>query len=706
VLAAVDATPALDEVLVSVVVPGTPSSCDLELRDPAGDRRSVRATLYDLRTVDGFSGYALGLRDLTRERLETSIRRRQESLLAIAGRLLGLGGWSYDVASGRLAMSDELLEVLGRSAEHPLPLEDAFAFIAPEDQARLYTHAVGCLEDGRPFDLEVEARDPAGDDYVLRFVGEAERDHTGAVVGLRGGVIDVTEQRRTERRLRQQAALLDEAGDAIVVMDVAGVVTFWNAAAERLYGWTKDEVLGRPVALLRWATTDRADSEVDEALRSTGVWVGRRVHRDRHRREFLAEIRMSVLRDPDAPTGVLAFVRDVSHQAELEDRLAAMERLEALGTLTGGVAHDVNNLLTVINGATEMIAMQVDDPQVATLTGIVLRAADQGAQLAHRLLAFGRRQRLRPEVVDPIAVVDELAETIRHTFPEPMTVDVEHPDSVRPVSADLVQLRAALMNLAVNARDAMDGGGTVTITVRERPGSGPSAVGGVAGDAGDAGDQIVFAVSDDGPGMPPEVRDRAFEPFFTTKAAGVGTGLGLSMVFGFARQSGGTVELRSEPGRGTTVEVVLPAVVGAVPSASDHREATVAAEPVVGRGERVLVVEDEPMVREQTAGTLRRLGYEVLEVGDGLAALELLAGGSRVDLVLSDVVMPGGPDGVELAHRIAVLRPGLPVVLTSGYTEGIEIPGDVVRDFLPKPYRAVQLAAVVRSALDRPRTAV
>jgi PAS domain S-box-containing protein len=690
VLAAADAVPAIDEVLVPLAAPGTPSSCDVELRDPTGDRRSVRATLYDLRTTDGFTGYALGLRDTTRERVETSIRRRQESVLAIAGRLLGLGGWSFDLASQRLTLSSELQEVLGRSADRPVSIEEAFAFIAPEDQLRLYTHAVGCLEDGRPFDLEVDARDQAGGGYVLRFVGEAERDRAGAVVGLRGGVIDVTDQRRTERRLREQAALLDQAGDAIVVIDSAGAVTFWNAAAEQLYGWTRDEVVGRDVAMLRRPGREQLDGEIEGALRSSGEWVGRRSHVDRDGREFLAEIRLSVLRDPGAAPGVLAFIRDVSHQSELEERLAAMERLEALGTLTGGVAHDVNNLLTVINGATEMIALQAaDDPQVATLTGIVLRAAEQGAQLAHRLLAFGRRQRLRPELVDPIAIVEELAETVRHTFPEPVTVVVDRPDRIRAVSADVVQIRAALMNLVVNARDATDGRGTITLQVREEPGRG--------------GDEVVFAVADDGPGMPPEVRDRAFEPFFTTKAAGVGTGLGLSMVFGFARQSGGTVELRSEPDRGTTVELRLPGTSGVVRTPSDPTVTTVAAEPVIGHGERVLVVEDEPMVRAQTAGTLRRLGYEVVEVGDGAAALEFLGGDARVDLVLSDVVMPGGPDGVELALTVSTLRPGLPVVLTSGYTEGIEIPADVVADFLPKPYRSVQLAAVVRGVLDRRR---
>jgi PAS domain S-box-containing protein len=376
-----------------------------------------------------------------------------------------------------------------------------------------------------------------------------------------------------------------------------------------------------------------------------------------------------------------------------EDQLAHAQRLDALGQLTGGVAHDFNNLLTVISGSLQLLEAESGDrPDAQEIINSALRSVGRGAELTSKLLAFARRQHLTPMPLDAAVVLGDLKLMLRGTLGEGIDVRIEHPLTLPPTFADASQLDNALLNLALNARDAMPGGGTLVISASERwimaDASRPSRV---------PGHYVAFRVADTGPGMPAEVLAHAFEPFFTTKGLGRGSGLGLSMVYGFVQQSGGFIELDSRPGAGTTVELFLPV---ALPGAA---EAAVPAAAVgaPGAGETVLLVEDEKDVRKIAAAFVSSLGYRVVAMPAAAPALAALEAEARDAAVLfTDVMLGSGMNGVELALAARALRPTLGVLLTSGYdpvSARLASAGDF--ELLPKPYRREQLAEALRRNL-------
>jgi nitrogen-specific signal transduction histidine kinase len=372
----------------------------------------------------------------------------------------------------------------------------------------------------------------------------------------------------------------------------------------------------------------------------------------------------------------------------LEEQLSHAQRLEAIGQLTGGIAHDFNNLLTVISGNLQILEDELADrPDAREIAGNALRAVGRGADLTRKLLAFARRQRLTPRACDPHELLGELGTMLRRTLGEGVQLTIHAPEGIAPVFVDPSQLDTALLNLALNARDAMPRGGRLTIEAEGRR---------VAEDAANAelnpGRYVVFSVRDTGLGMEPEVLARAFEPFFTTKEHGKGNGLGLSMVYGFVKQSGGHVHVESRLGYGTCVELHLPAA----EAAESREEAPRVAPPVHGK-ETILVVEDEDGVREIAVAFLRSLGYSVLATPRAEAALEILAAHDEIALLFSDVALGAGMDGVELAGRACHLRPALGVLLTSGYEHSNPVGSAFT--LLPKPYRREELSAAVRAVL-------
>ena len=508
---------------------------------------------------------------------------------------------------------------------------------------------------------------------------------------------EVTERRRQQMQLEQQAALLDQVQDAIIVRGMDHRVRHWNRAAERIYGWPAQEVVGQELREQVWC-----DAAIGDAAHATvlaeGRWSGRVEHWRRDRTRVVVDARWTLMRDHDgAPHAILIAVTDVTQQVELEQRLHQAERLKAVGQLTGGVAHDFNNLLTVIAGNAEMLAESLEtDPELRLLAGTVLQAAERGAALTSRLLAFSRRQALDPRVTDVNALVDGLDRMLRRTLGEHIRIRFRQTPDLSPALIDAAQLETAVLNLCLNARDAMPGGGLLTIETADQ-----DLDAGYAAAEGEVapGRYVMVAVSDTGTGMTPEVVARAFEPFFTTKEVGQGSGLGLSMVFGFMKQSGGHVKIVSEPGQGTTVRLYVPRAAGRSTPAP-----VPALVPPVGGTERLLVVEDEPMVRDHVTAQLAELGYRVAAAANAAEALAHLRTGAAVDLLVTDVLMPGGMDGPQLAGAARVLRPGLPVLFTSGYSEQAIhrqarlAPGSLL---LGKPYRRRDLAETVRRALEQ-----
>ncbi len=374
-----------------------------------------------------------------------------------------------------------------------------------------------------------------------------------------------------------------------------------------------------------------------------------------------------------------------------EDQLAHSQRLDAVGQLTGGIAHDFNNLLTVMSGNLQLLEAELGDrPDQLELVGSALRSAALGAELTAKLLAFARKQRLSPRAVEPAALLREIAGLLRRTLGESIQLEVACSESLPTAFADATQLDFALVNLALNARDAMPGGGGITLSAHER-----WVTAGHVEPQLQPGRYVVFSVADTGAGMPPEVLARAVDPFFTTKDSGRGSGLGLSMVYGFAAQSGGNLHITSRPGAGTRVDLYLPARSG-----MEAASAAPALPVVRSLGQLVLVVEDEPEVRKVAESLLRSIGYRTIAVADAESALACLRTQPEIEVLFSDVMLGAGMDGPQLADAALRLRPELAVLLTSGYEQSAGASA-AAHPLLRKPYRREQLAAAVESARAR-----
>ncbi|PPQ31286.1 hypothetical protein CCS01_17590 [Rhodopila globiformis] len=395
---------------------------------------------------------------------------------------------------------------------------------------------------------------------------------------------------------------------------------------------------------------------------------------------------------------------EMEKRAQAEESLRQSQKMEAIGHLTGGVAHDFNNLLTVIGGGVETaqrllsaIPEIAEDPKVKRALGMISQGAERAATLTHRLLAFARRQTLDPKPLDANKLVAGMSELLRRTLGESVALETVLAGGLWRTIADANQLENALLNLAVNARDAMPQGGKLTI---ETANAFLDEAYAAKHDDVAPGQYVMIAVSDTGTGMDRETLDRVFEPFFTTKDVGHGTGLGLSQVYGFIKQSNGHVNLYSEPGQGTAVKLYLPRLTAEAPD----EEADKAHQAIVhGRGETILVVEDEPAVRDYSASSLRELGYRVLSAGDGKAALRLLARDPAIALLFTDVGLPGGMTGSQLADAARAQRPDLKVVYTTGYARNAIVHGGVLdpgTEMLPKPFSLATLAAKIRTVLD------
>jgi PAS domain S-box-containing protein len=513
----------------------------------------------------------------------------------------------------------------------------------------------------------------------------------------------VTERTAQLRNSEERAGLvIDTALDAVVSMNQGGAITDWNPQAERIFGWTRDEALGRPVdetimperyrqahraGLARYLSTGKArvlNRRIElAALRRSG-------------KEFPIELAITPICQGDT-VSFSAFIRDLTDTKTRDEQLRQLQRMDATGRLTGGIAHDFNNLLAIIHGNSELIRDKVEDEtETAEMVDDVINAADRGAELVRRLLAFARMQHLEPEPVDLNARLPNILGLLQRSLSERVEVRVKSAKKLWPAIVDPTQVDDAIVNLAINARDAMPDGGTLTIETRnvhldEEYASHHVEV--------TPGEYVMLAVSDTGTGMSPEVVSRAFEPFFTTKEEGKGTGLGLSQVFGWVKQSGGHIKIYSEFGHGTTIKLYLPR------ASSYGGEKTAEPEAAIPRGdETIFVVEDNPNVRKTVIRQLHDLGYKTVEADSGVLALQLVEQGTEFDLLLTDIVMLGGITGYQLAEQLQQRRPDIKILFTSGYTElTVQPDGPPNRhSLLSKPYRKQDLARAVRRALDAP----
>ncbi len=491
--------------------------------------------------------------------------------------------------------------------------------------------------------------------------------------------------------------IFDTSLDLIFVVDRRGTFIRVSPSAHPILGYDPLEMVGRSARLFLYPPDlDNTRNEMRLARRGKTMrnFECRYVHKNGR---IVPLSWMGVWSEPEERHFFIG--RDISDREEVEKRLHQAQRMDAIGQLTGGMAHDFNNLLGIIIGNLDLLqttSSRLDAGQLE-LIGDARDAALRGAELTKSLLAFARRQPLQPQRLAIDTLVADTVGLLARTLGENIPITVDQADGLWPVRVDRAQLEASLVNLATNARDAMPRGGRLLITTANRALDTEY----VAGHAElSAGDYVMIEVSDTGIGMAPDLLARVFEPFFTTKDPGRGTGLGLSMVFGFVKQSGGHINVYSEPGQGTTFRLYLPRDLTGSPAAPSPVET---APPASGGSEMVLVVEDNEGMRRIARRQLTGLGYRVLEADSAAAALRLLETEKDVMLLLSDIVMPGGMDGVELARTAMARWPALKVVLTSGFSEArLNHNGDAPTGLrlLSKPYRREELARTLREVLD------
>ena len=659
----------------------------------------VEARTRPLRDADGaLTGWVASIRDISARRAaEEALRESEARIHRIADNALDLiyryrlgpdPGFEY-VSPGATAMVGYTPE------EHYADPALGLKLVHPEDR-----HLLDALRE----DPESLTRKP----LVLRWVhrngqviwteqrNALVRDAEGRVVALEGIARDITDRRRTEERLALLSRALEQSAELVVITDPDGRIEYVNPAFERVTGWRAAEVIGQTPAVLK-SGQHPPEVYADLWTRVTAgrTWTGQFRNRRKDGTLFLADVVISAVRGADG--GIINLVgvqRDITRERELDDQLRQAQKMEAVGQLTGGIAHDFNNLLTVILANVSLLRDSIGGAAPASESYLldIQTAARRGGEMVKKLLAFGRQERLDLGSLQLDRVVGDFLGTLRRLLPESVELRFEAPAGLPPVEADLGAVEQILLNLVTNARDAMPKGGTLTITLElaaAAPGGSPPSPEG----------WMHLVVRDEGEGMEPTVLARVFEPFFTTKPTGKGTGLGMAMVYGLVKQQRGLIEVDSNTGSGTTVHVWLPAT-----RPRPVEPATGVATAPRGRGETILLAEDEAPIRRAATRILEGLGYTVLAARDGIEALELFAAHERdVALVISDVTMPrlNGPDLLE-ALRARGAR--VPVLFATGYAVRRSTPGEGALRFLEKPWTVEELASRVQEALEPGRS--
>ncbi|HEX6718676.1 MAG TPA: PAS domain S-box protein, partial [Pyrinomonadaceae bacterium] len=507
---------------------------------------------------------------------------------------------------------------------------------------------------------------------------------------------DITERKRAEQQIREQAALLDQARDAILVRDLDHTILFWNKGAEHIYGWTAEEVIGKNAQELLFNEPSAEFEEARRAVIKNGEWKGEGRQMRRDGAEIIVESRWTLVRDEQGqPKSILVINTDVTEKKRIESQFLRAQRMESIGTLAGGIAHDLNNVLSPILMAIDMLKLKAIDENSKKWLDVLRTNAERGGNMVRQVLSFARGVEGERVALQPKHLIKEIVKILRETLPKSIEITFRVPDNLWIISADATQMHQVLMNLCVNARDAMPEGGSISITAEN-----------VFLDENyarmhieaKAGRFVVISVADTGPGMTPEIQSRIFEPFFTTKEMTKGTGLGLSTALTIVKSHGGFINVYSELHKGSQFALYLPALdtPGSVESAAAQTDLP------LGHGELVLVVDDEESIREITRGTLETFGYKVLTASDGTEALALYADKkNEIAVVLTDMVMPfmDGPATIRALQR---MNSKVRIIAASGLGTGHRAGEGVLEGvsvFLNKPYTAEKLLKTLAEVL-------
>ncbi|GGI23260.1 histidine kinase [Bradyrhizobium guangdongense] len=580
-------------------------------------------------------------------------------------------------------------EAIGKSIEMIVP-EDRRAEVrsilnrVTTNESIAQHETVRVRKDGRPIDL------------VLNI--SPLKSATGEIIGVSKIAHDITEEKQSReklhREIEERQRIFETSQDLILVTDGYGKFIQVSPSVKDILGYDPEDMIGHSATeFIHPDDLEKTRGEMRAARRGAvkRSFEARYYHYDGH------EVTLNWMGTWSEPVKRHYFIgRDLTDKQAAEAQLRQVQKMDSIGQLTGGVAHDFNNVLTVITGTIGILSDAVADrPQLAAITKLIDDAAERGAQLTKHLLAFARKQPLQPREIDVNALVLEAAKLLHPTLGEQITIMPQLTEDAWPALIDPGQLSTAILNLALNARDAMPDGGTLVLETRNiflddgYASMNPDVV---------AGNYVMIAVSDTGSGIPAELLERVFDPFFTTKEVGKGTGLGLSMVFGFVKQSGGHIKIYSEEGHGTSVKIYLPRSTGVQETEYEALQNV----PITGGDEKILIVEDDALVRQYVVTQVRSLGYTALEAANAAEALDIIDADKNIDLLFTDVIMPGSMNGRQLADEAARRRPDLKTLFTSGYTENAIVHHGRLDSgvlLLAKPYRKSELAKMLRTAL-------
>lgn len=509
---------------------------------------------------------------------------------------------------------------------------------------------------------------------------------------------EVVERKRAEEQIHEQAMLIDEAQDAILVEDIHHRVVFWNKSAARLYGWTLEEIRGRNAHELLYKSPQQSHEEAERTVLANGYWMGEIHQVTRHGANIIVESRWTLLTDDQGnPKSVLIVNTDITQKKSLEAQFLRAQRIESIGTLAGGIAHDINNVLSPILLALDVLKRKHLDEQSQRMLQMLESSAKRGSEMVKHVLSFARGMEGEQVSLQPRYLIKEMEKMAKETFPRSISIVTDVPADLWSICGDPTQLHQVLLNLMVNARDAISGEGSITISSEN-----------IRFDEHNVkyhidakiGPYVLLRVEDTGVGIPPKIIEKIFDPFFTTKERGKGTGLGLSTVLAIVKSHGGFVNVYTEVGKGTTFKVYLPAEGSARPDQAETR----AVQYAHGKDQLVLVIDDEVAIREITRETLEANGYKVLVANDGTAALPLLARHQgNIKLILTDMMMPY-MDGAATIQAIRKLDATVNIVVVSGLLSNektMEIAGLGVQGYVAKPFTTEKLLKLINDILNR-----
>jgi PAS domain S-box-containing protein len=663
-----------------------------------GRRIDISATISPLRDKKGkIIGASKILRDITEQRRsEQQLRLLRTCMANINDIIMVTEARSQDEPDPTVIFINEAMErILGYSSAEVIGFSPA-KFLSDKTDPRALADIREAIKNHRPIRRQVVNRCKDGRELVMDADISPIFDALGRCTHYVGIHRDVTELNGVMHRIEEQAKLLDQTQDAILVRDLDGKVVFWNKAAERIYGWTAAEAVGRNVSELIYADTEKF-REMNALVIEKGEWTGELRHVRKDRRELNIEARWSIVRDKEGrPVSVLAVNTDVTEKKKIESQFMRAQRMESIGVLAGGIAHDLNNILAPIILSLDMLKETATDQRTKVIVETIEISARRGADIVAQVLSFARGVEGRRVEIQCRYLLRDLEHIIKDTFPKNIRLHLVLAEEVWTVAGDPTQIHQILLNLCVNARDAMPDGGTLTIGAENRMIDEQYVAMNIQAKAGP---YVVLSVTDSGTGIPAEIIDKIFEPFYTTKEIGKGTGLGLSTVLAIVKSHDGFINVYSEPGHGTTFKIYIPAET--VPS-----ERAVESSPINdlprGRGETILIVDDEAGILTITGQTLEAFGYRVLKAANGAEAVAIYAQHRQeIAVVLTDMAMPV-MDGPATIYALLKINPDIKIIAASGlYANGgvARAASAGVEHFISKPYTASILLKTLEEIL-------